>query len=97
MEALVYSKMSLKVHVAKENIEKYEFIANLLDEKSDDYFKVILVSNGDKALACQKWLKKTNGIESNVISENLSSEEAIIIVQNWYILGNGKQPSHYKR
>ena len=39
-------------------------------------------------MACQEWLKKTNGIESNVISENLSSEEAIIIVQNWYILGN---------
>ena len=80
--------MSLKVQVAKENIEKYEFIANLINEKSDDYFKVILVSNGTKALACQEWLKKTNGIESNVISENLSSEEAIIIVQNWYILGN---------
>ena len=48
LEALVYSKMSLKVHVAKENIEKYEFIANLINEKSDDYFKVILVSNGNK-------------------------------------------------
>ena len=88
LEALVYSKMSLNVHVAKENIEKYEFIANLINEKSDDYFKVILVSNGNTALACQEFLKKIKGIESNVISENLSSEEAIIIVQNWYILGN---------
>lgn len=87
LEALVYSQMRLNVHVAQdEDIEKLEFIASLIKNKTDDFFKVILVSNGEKALAVQDWLMKNDGIEAYVITEDVSSVEAEGIVENWYIL-----------
>ena len=88
LEALVYSKMSLNAQVCQQETEKHEFIAKLIKEKSGDFFKVILVSRENKALALQNWLKRNSNIESNIISENLGNEEAVTMVQNWYILGN---------
>ena len=79
--------MRLNVHVAQEKDSgKLEFIAKLIKNKTDEYSKVILVSNGKKAIAVQDWLMQNEGIKSKVITEDMSSVEVEGIVENWYIL-----------